>query len=76
MKFSLIKNDKSTFWDEVILAIMIFCSMAAGIMLIIFKPEFWIISSNASVQFGVIFTLFGLMFIPGLIFRLMTNDKR
>ncbi len=76
MKFSLIKNDKSTYWDEVILAIMIVCSMAIGILLMVYRPSFWIISSTTSVQFGVMITLFGVMFIPGLIYRLKTNDKR
>ncbi len=76
MKFSLIKNDKSTYWDEVILAIMIVCSMAIGIFLIVYRPSFWIISSTTCVQFGVMLTLFGFMFIPGLVYRLKTNDKR
>lgn len=76
MKFSLIKNDKSTYWDEVILGVMIACSLALGITLLVLKPSFWIISSVTSCQFGIILTLFGVMFIPGLIYRLKTNDKR
>ena len=74
MKFSLIKNDKSTYWDEVILAVIIICSIAVGITLIFERPEFWIISSGTSCTIGVFLTLFGVMFIPGLIYRLMTNE--
>ena len=34
MKFSLFKNDKSTYWDEIILCLMIAISVLLGTMLI------------------------------------------
>ncbi len=75
MSFSLFKNDKTTAWDEVILAIIIVVSIAVGILLVVLKPGFWIIGDNGSCMLGVLFILFGVMFIPGLIYRLMDNDK-
>ncbi len=76
MKFSMIKNDKSTYWDEVILFLMIVGCGAAGIFLIVQKPSFWIITEDSSVFFGVIMVLFAAMFIPALIYRLFTNDRK
>lgn len=75
MKFSIVKNDKSTYWDEVILGLMSFGCMASGILLIVLKPSFWIIDSNLFVVVGVMIAIFGFMFLPCLIYRLMTNDK-
>lgn len=75
MKFSLVKNDKSTYWDEVILAVMVIASFAIGISLIVIKPSFWIITEATTTITGVFFVLFGVMFLPGLIYRLFTNDK-
>ncbi|MCR4923365.1 MAG: hypothetical protein K5931_05085 [Lachnospiraceae bacterium] len=76
MKFSLIKNDKSTFWDEVIMGIMILVSLIIGALLILYKPSFWIISQGFSTLIGLLFVIYGIMFIPGLIYRLMTNDRK
>ena len=76
MKFSLIKNDKSTVKDEIILALIVIISATCGILLIKFRPSFWIIESNDSVVFGVLCMIFAAMFFPGLIYRLMTNDKK
>jgi len=75
MKFSLFENDKTTYWDEVILGIMVVAAFAIGITLIVIKPSFWIVSSATTAGLGVIFTLFGVMFLPGLIYRLFTNEK-
>lgn len=75
MKFSIVKNDKSTFWDEVILGLISFVCMAVGILLVVFKPSFWVINSNLFVVTGVMIALLGFMFLPCLIYRLMTNDK-
>lgn len=41
MKFSLIKNNKSTYWDEVVLALIILAFVGRGIALIIVKPAFF-----------------------------------
>jgi len=76
MKVNLIENDKSTYWDEVILGLIVIITMAAGIALIVFKPEFWIISKNSSVMFGVLIAMLGFMYLPCLIYRLFTNDKK
>ena len=76
MKFSIIENDKSTFWDEVILGAISFGCIAIGVLLIMFKPSVWIISSNLFVVMGAMAALLGVMFLPCLIYRLMTNDKK
>ncbi len=75
MKFNPLKNDKSTFWDEVVLAVIVIVSIAIGVLLIVFKPTFWIIPDSITILIGVFFVLFGFMFLPGLIYRLFTNDK-
>ncbi len=76
MKFSIVKNDKSTFWDEVILGLISLSCMTIGILLIVFKPSFWIIDSTSFVVFGVMIAFFGFMFLPCLIYRLLTNDYK
>ncbi len=76
MKFSLIKNDKSTVKDEIILALMVGISAACGILLIKYRPTIWIIDESDSVVMGVLFLVFAFMFFPGLIYRLTTNDKK
>ena len=73
MKF-LFHNDKSTFKDELFLALFILACIGAGLMLIIFSPENWIISNSTFKGFGIIFVFTGVMFIPGLIYRLFSND--
>ena len=75
MKFSLIKNDKSTYWDEVVLILIIFAFIGSGIALIIVKPDFWFIDGNDTTFFGVLLVLTGAMFFPGLIYRLCHNDN-
>lgn len=70
MKFSIIKNDKSTFWDEVILGLISFGCIAIGVLLIVFKPSLGIIDSNSLVVMGAMITLWGFMFLPCLIYRL------
>lgn len=76
MKFSLFKNDKSTAKDELLLLGIILVFLASGITLFLTRPSFWIIDQTFSIGVGVILTLTGLLFIPGLIYRLLTNDKR
>lgn len=74
MKFSLFKNDKNTARDELILFLFILACLIVGIALVVVRPEFWIISSSLSMSFGIVWILIAIMFIPGLIYRLMTND--
>jgi len=75
MSFSLFKNDKTTVWDEVVLAIIIIVSIVVGILLAVLRPVFWIVGANGSCMLGVLCILFGIMFIPGLIYRLIDNDR-
>ncbi len=76
MKFSLFKNDKSTYWDEIILCLMIAISVFLGTMLVVFKPSIWLISKEISVVTGVMLILFGVMFIPGTIYRFFDNNRK
>lgn len=76
MKFSLTQNDKSTAMDEVILGLISVVCLVVGILLIVLKPSLWIISSTSMVVAGVMITLVGVMFVPCVIYRLMTNDKK
>ena len=74
MKVSLFKNDKSTYWDEVILLCVVAVFIVAGVVLMYFKPSFWIIEECNSVVFGVLMIIAGGGCIPGLIYRLFHND--
>lgn len=76
MKFSFFRNDKTTYLDEVYLSLFIIACIGAGVTLIIFSPSFWIVTSAITKTFGVLWVIVGVMFIPGLIYRLTTNDKR
>lgn len=75
MKFSLIENDKSTVWDEVILGLIILVCLAVGILLIVLKPSFWVIEESITVVTGAMLVMTGVLFLPSLIYRLFTNDK-
>ena len=75
MKLSLVENDKSTFWDEVILGLISFVCMAVGALLVVLKPSLGIIDSNIVVVTGAMIGFLGFMFLPCLIYRLLTNDK-
>lgn len=75
MKFSIIKNYKSTYWDEVILALIMLAFVGGGIALIIVKPVLGFIDGKDTTLFGVVLVLTGVMFFPGLIYRLLHNDN-
>lgn len=75
MRFSLLKNDKSTFVDEVFLGVIVMISVIIGALLIKLHPTFWIIDENDVIVFGVIIVIFGFMFVPALVYRLCTNDS-
>ena len=75
MKFSLFRNDKTTAKDELLLLGFILACLAVGIALIITQPSFWLFDRIFFAGVGVAFVITGVMFIPGLIYRLMTNDK-
>ena len=74
MKF-LFHNDKSTVKDEFFLLMFIVICIGAGVLFYIFAPNDWIISNSTIKVFGIACILTGVMFIPGLIYRLFSNDK-
>ena len=76
MKNFLFNNDKTTVWDEVLLLFFILVCVGVGTGIYLFAPTDWVISVRIIKCFGVILDFIGVMFIPGLIYRLMTNDKR
>lgn len=73
MKF-LFHNDKSTIRDELFLLLFIVICIGAGILFYIFAPEGWIISNSTIKAFGIVWLLAGVMFIPGFIYRLFSNE--
>ena len=75
MKFSLLHNDKSTAKDELLLFLFIAFWLVCGILLVVYKPSFFIIDEAESTVFGVLCILIAAMFTPGLVYRLFTNDK-
>lgn len=75
MMFSLFKNDRSTIKDELLLLGFIVIFLAAGTALFITRPSFWIVGKTFSMGLGIILIFTAVMFIPCLIYRLLTNDK-
>ena len=73
MKFSFIKNDESTYWDEVILIIITLIVLAGGILLIVFKPSFGFVDESISLCLGLLLTISAVMYFPGIIYRLFHN---
>ncbi len=76
MKFSLFKNDKSTVKDELVLLGLILICLAAGIALLVTRPSVWIMDQTFFFGLGILLVATGVMFIPGLIYRFLTNDKK
>jgi len=76
MKLSLFRNDKTTFKDELVLALIVSVSLTVGILLVVTAPSVWIIQSSTTKVFGVLWIMVGVMFFPGLIYRLFTNDPK
>lgn len=74
MKFSLLKDDKSTHADEVVLLLISLLSLTFGILLVVFKPGFWIVSGELVAGFGVAAIIFAAMFIPCAIYRFFHKD--
>ena len=73
MKDFLFHNDKGTRKDELYLSLFIVACVVAGILFFVFAPTNWIIPESTIKVFGVIWILAGVMFIPGLIDRLLHN---
>jgi membrane protein YdbS with pleckstrin-like domain len=75
MRF-LFHNDKSTIKDELFLLLFIVICIGAGVLCYIFAPNGWIISNSTIRVFGIVWIIAGVMFIPGFIYRLCTNDTK
>ncbi|MDE7423274.1 MAG: hypothetical protein K2N51_06240 [Lachnospiraceae bacterium] len=75
MKVSLFTNDKSTFWDEIILLVIMGFFIAIGVLLVYFRPGFGIVKESNSVVFGILMIVAGGGNVPGLVYRLFNNDK-
>lgn len=76
MEFSFVKNDTTTYWDEIWLSLITLIALAIGVLLIVFRPSFWIISESTSVCFGVLALLLAFMYTPCIIYRLFENKPR
>lgn len=75
MKVSVVKNDKSTALDEIILSIITAVILVAGIMLVVYRPTLNIDDGTLTTCFGIIMILLSVMYIPCIIYRFFTNDK-
>lgn len=75
MKNIFFKNDKSTYKDELCLGLITLVALAIGILLVVFRPSFWIISESTSVCTGVMFLLISIMYFPCIIYRLFENKN-
>ncbi len=75
MKFSFFKNDVTTYWDEVGLIIITLIALIIGILLIVFRPSFWVITESMSICVGVLALLLAVMYIPCIIYRLFENKR-
>lgn len=73
MKNIFTHNDKTTYKDELCLSLITVVALAIGVLLIIFKPSFWIISESTSICTGVMFLLIAVMYFPCIIYRLTEN---
>lgn len=73
MKY-LFHNDKSTVRDELFLFLFIVVCIGAVLLFYNFAPQGWIISNSTIKAFGIVWILAGVMFIPGFIYHLFSND--
>ena len=76
MKLSLFRDDKSTHKDEIVLSVILIACLAAGILLMVFKPSFWIVSGVTTAEVGVVLILFAVMFIPSVIYRFLPDKQK
>ena len=73
---NIFKNDKTTVKDEIYLGLFILSFIVLGAIICYFKPSFFIISESTSLVFGILLIVIGVIFVPSLVYRLFTNDKR
>jgi len=76
MKLSLFKDDKTTHKDEIVISVITVVCLVAGILLLIYKPAFWIISGSLTAGFGVAVILFAVMLIPCIIYRFVSGREK
>ena len=58
------------------LSVFILVCIAVGTVLFAVAPTFWIITSSITKTFGLAWILVGVMFLPGLFYRLSTNESQ
>lgn len=75
MKLNIFSNDKTTMKDEMILSAFTIICAVIGILLVILKPSFWVISQSITVSFGILMIATVIMFIPCIIWRFMHNTE-
>lgn len=76
MKLNPIKNDKSTMVDEIIFLIITILVMVVGVLLTIYKPSIMGLNKHIAMNFGIIMVLLGVMYLPCIIYRFCTNDRK
>lgn len=74
MKNFLFHNNKNTIKDEIFLLLFILVCIGAGVLMYIYAPTNWSIAESSVKVFGVLWILIGVMFVPGFIYRVWTND--
>lgn len=62
-------NNLNSSHDMIWLCLITIAALAAGILLIVLRPSFWIVSEMMSVCIGVLFLLLAVMYIPFIIHR-------
>lgn len=75
MKFSFVKNDTTTYWDEIWLSLITLIALVIGVLLVVFCPSFWLISESTSICFGILSLLLVVMYTPCIIYRLFENKN-
>lgn len=76
MKLSPFENDKTTYVDEIIFSIITLIILAAGIALVALKPSVWVFEESFFVGIGVILILLTIIYIPCIVYRFATNDRK
>ena len=75
MKGILFHNDKSTIKAELLRLLFILACIISEILLFMFAPDGWIVAKSTIRVFGLVWIVADVIFIPGLIVRLLENNK-
>lgn len=73
VKLSIFSNDKTIAKDDVVLALIALISLLFGVLLVIFTPSLWLITSNDFIVLGVILIMLAIMFAPCIIYKFTTK---